>query len=148
MPPTLFEPVDGSDVRMIQRGERLRFARESRQALPVMRERLGQDLDRHVAIQRGIAHAIDLAHAPFADLGCHYVDAEPGAWGEGQRWRDYKGERDCGPDRSWKTVLCLVTQPPADTPSAAERPFLPYFCEARAWSLMASLIASESFKRG
>ena len=94
---------------MIQRGQRLRFARESRQAVRIMRERLGQDLDRDVAIELRIAHAIDLSHPPFTDLGCHFVDAEPGTGGEGQRWRDYKGERNCGPDRSCKTPQCLLT---------------------------------------
>ena len=83
--PAFFEAVDGGDVRMIQRGQRLRFARESRQAIRIVRERLGQDLDRDVAIQLRIARAIDLAHAPFADLRGDFVDAEAGAGGEGQR---------------------------------------------------------------
>ena len=50
-----------------------------------MRERLGQDLDRDVAIQLRVAGAKDLPHAPFADAGDHFVDTETGTGGEGQR---------------------------------------------------------------
>ena len=65
----VLEAVDLRDVRMIQRGERLRFALEARQAVGVGRERLGQDLDRDVAIELRVARAIDLAHAACADSG-------------------------------------------------------------------------------
>ena len=82
--PAFFEPVDGGDVRMIQRGQRLGFALEARQALGIVRERLGQDLDRDVAVQLRIARAIDLSHAPFADRRGDFVDAETRAWGESQ----------------------------------------------------------------
>ena len=41
----LLEPVDRGDVGMIQRGEELRFAPEPRDALGILRERRGQDLD-------------------------------------------------------------------------------------------------------
>ena len=75
---TLFEPVDGGDVRMIQRGKRLRFTRESRQAVRIVRKRLRQDLDRHVAIQPGIARPVDLPHPPFADRRGDFVDTKPG----------------------------------------------------------------------
>ena len=89
----LFEPVDARDVGMIQRRERFRFARESRQTVGVVRERVGQDLDRDVAVQLGVASAKDLPHAPFADRRDDFVDAEAGAGGEGQRWGLY-GRRD------------------------------------------------------
>ena len=39
----LFEPVDGGDVRMIERGENLRFAREARQEITVEGEQLEPD---------------------------------------------------------------------------------------------------------
>ena len=78
------------DVRMIQRGERLRFAREPGQPIGIARERVGQDLDRDVAIQLGVARAIHLAHAAFADRRGDFVDAEAGAGSEGQ-WCDYTG---------------------------------------------------------
>ena len=53
-----------------------------------MRERFGQDLDRDVAVQLGVARAKDLPHAPFADRRDDFVNAQTGAEGEGQRW-DY-----------------------------------------------------------
>jgi len=65
----LFEPVDGGNVRVIQRGQRLRFARQARQAVRIVGEDVGQDLDRDIAIQLRIAGAIDLAHSAFAQFG-------------------------------------------------------------------------------
>ena len=79
----LFEPVDGRDVRVVQRRQRLRFACEPRQAIWVVRKRVGQHLERHLAIQFGVAGAKHLAHAAFADGGEHVVDAKAGAGGEG-----------------------------------------------------------------
>ena len=43
-PSALFEPVDRRDVRMVQRGEDLGFAREPRQPIGVVRERRGRIL--------------------------------------------------------------------------------------------------------
>ena len=50
-PLRLFEPVDGGDVRMVQRGEDFRFALKTREPIRVRRERGRQDLDRDLAIQ-------------------------------------------------------------------------------------------------
>ena len=47
-----FETVDVGDVRMIERRERLRFAREPRQAIGIAGEGVRQDLERDVAIER------------------------------------------------------------------------------------------------
>ena len=82
--PTFFEPVDARDVRMVQRGEGLGFAREPRQAVGIMRERFGQDLDRDVTIQLRVARAEDLPHAAFADRRDDFVDAEARAGSEAQ----------------------------------------------------------------
>ena len=62
-----FEAVDGGDVRMVQRREHLRFAAEPREPIGIVGERVGQDLDRDVAIQLRVARAIDLAHAARAE---------------------------------------------------------------------------------
>ena len=64
-----FDPVDVRDMRMVERGERPGLAFESRQPGGVRRKDIVQCLDRNVAIEPGIAGAIDLAHAPFAQLG-------------------------------------------------------------------------------
>ena len=58
-----FQPVDVRDVGMVQRFERLRLALEAGDALRIAGERLGQDLDRHVAIELRVARAIHFAHA-------------------------------------------------------------------------------------
>ena len=76
---------------MVQRGEGLRFALEACEPLGVVRERLGQDFDRDVSVQLGIAGSIHLAHPAFADLGRDLVDAKAGAGGEGQIAVDYTG---------------------------------------------------------
>ena len=52
---------------MIERGERLRFTLEARQAIGIGREQLGQHLDRDVAVETRVAGAIDLAHAARAE---------------------------------------------------------------------------------
>ena len=72
----IFEAVDLRDVGMVQRGERLRLALEPGEPLGILRERVGQDLDRHVATERRVARAIDLAHAAGAEGGEDFVRAE------------------------------------------------------------------------
>ncbi len=61
---------------MVQRGERPGFALEARQPVSVVRERLGEDLDRHIAPELGVARAIDLAHATRTDLGDNFIRAK------------------------------------------------------------------------
>ena len=70
------DAVDLRDVRVVERGQRLRFAREARDAIRIVREHVGQDLDRDVAVQLRIARAIHLAHSAFAQLGDDLVRAE------------------------------------------------------------------------
>ena len=74
-------------LRMVQRREDLRFALETRQAIGITGEGIGQDLERDVALQLRVLRAIDLAHPAGADLGGDLVDAEAGAWGKGQKGR-------------------------------------------------------------
>ena len=50
----LLEPVDDRDVGVVQRGQGLGFALEPREAIRVGGERLGEDLDRDVAIEPGV----------------------------------------------------------------------------------------------
>ena len=82
--PALLESVDARNVWMIQRGESLGFPLEPREPIGVVCERLGQNLDRNVAIQFGIARAIHLTHPAFTDLGGDLVDAETRAGSKGQ----------------------------------------------------------------
>jgi hypothetical protein len=64
---------------VVQRREHLRFAPEARQALQIDRERIGQDLERDVAIELRVARAIDLPHSAAADRGEHVVRAKSGS---------------------------------------------------------------------
>ena len=91
MPPRFLDAVDRGDVRMIQRRECLRLAFEPRQAFGVRGERVRQDLDRDLAIQRRVRCPIHLPHAAFADRRSDFVDAEAGAGSQGQCLPDYRG---------------------------------------------------------
>ena len=73
------EAVDLGDIGVIELGEELRFALESRQALLVFRERRGQHFDRHLALQARVGGAVDLPHAALAELGGDLVGAEAAA---------------------------------------------------------------------
>jgi hypothetical protein len=64
----LIEPVDGRDVLMIERGQDLRLALESRHAFGVTSKGLGEDLERHLPPELGVLGAVDLAHTAFAEL--------------------------------------------------------------------------------
>ena len=61
---------------MVQRGERPGLALEARQPLGIVRERLGQDLDRDIAPKFRVTRAIDLAHAARTDLGDNFIRAK------------------------------------------------------------------------
>ena len=64
----LVQPVDGRDVGMVDRGQQLGLALEAGQPRGVGREFLGKDLDRHLAVQRGVDRLPDHAHPALADL--------------------------------------------------------------------------------
>ncbi len=63
------EPEQRGDVRMVERGEQPRLALEAGAPLGVGRERLGQQLQRHLAPEPRVAGAVDLAHAATAEQG-------------------------------------------------------------------------------
>ena len=79
----VFEPVDGRDVRVIERGEDFGFALKAGQPVRVCRDRRGQDLHRDLALQPGVRRAIDLAHAARAERREDVVGAEARAIGQG-----------------------------------------------------------------
>ena len=80
------------NVWVVQRGEQLSFTLEPRNALGIVRHRVGQGFDRDVAAEHRVMRAIDLAHASSADGGDHFVGAETGADSQGQTAADYTGE--------------------------------------------------------
>jgi hypothetical protein len=65
-PIRLLEAVDDRDVRVIQCSERFGFTLETREPLRIMREGLGQDLDRNGTIEFRIARTVDLTHTAGA----------------------------------------------------------------------------------
>ena len=70
---------------MVQRGQGLGLTLEASEAIDIVRERLGQDLDRDVSVQRRIACAKYFPHPALADLGGNFVNAEADAGSQGQR---------------------------------------------------------------
>ncbi len=71
-----FRPVDVPDVGVVQGGEELGFALEAGEAIGIGRERVWQDLERHVAVELRVAGAVDLAHTAVADLAGNGVRTE------------------------------------------------------------------------
>ena len=63
-------------------GQHLRFALEPRETLGILRERVGQDLERDVAVELGIARTIDFAHAACAQEREDFIRAEVGPGGQ------------------------------------------------------------------
>src|ERR1700730_14650155 len=64
---SVFDTVDGRDVGMVERGQDLGFALEASHAFGVAGERFGEDLQRNIALQLGVARAVHLAHAARAE---------------------------------------------------------------------------------
>src|SRR5262245_60725359 len=81
--------MNGTDVRMIERGKNLRFATKARDPFGIVNERFRQDFQRDVAIESGIAGPIDFAHPPRPQGGKDFKRAEPAAWSKCQWERDY-----------------------------------------------------------
>ena len=79
----VFQPVNGGDVGMVQRGEELRFALEAGQPIGIAGEEVGQDLERDVAPEPRVAGAKHLAHAPGAELADDLVRAQFRAGSQG-----------------------------------------------------------------
>ena len=94
--------MDREDVRVRERGDCLGFALEARQRVRIPREQVGQQLDRHVAIEPRVARAIDLAHASRAEGGLDDIraDASAGAqWHGGQTTRNERASEILGGER-------------------------------------------------
>ena len=65
----LLQAVDCPDVRMIQRGERTSLLLEAGESVGILREEVGQYLDRDRTLELRVVRAIDLAHAARAEPG-------------------------------------------------------------------------------
>ena len=80
---TFFEPVEGRNVRMIERRQHQSFAREPLEPFSVGRERRRQDLQRDLALQLRVKRPIHATHSTLTDLRGDFVHAESGAGNEG-----------------------------------------------------------------
>ena len=78
------QAVDGCDIGTIQGGEDFSLTLKARQTFRVSSERSRQHFQCHVALQLGIRRPIHLPHSAHADLGGHFIWAEPSAGSEGQ----------------------------------------------------------------
>jgi hypothetical protein len=85
----LLEAVDVGDVRVIQGGERPGFALEARTSRRIRSQRVGQNLDRHVATKPGVVSAIHFTHPARAERADDFVRTETVSDAEAQwhLWR-------------------------------------------------------------
>jgi hypothetical protein len=74
--------VEHADVRVVQAGDRLRLALETRSAVRVGTDVRRKYLDVDRAIEAGVAGAVDLTHAAFAQLLEDLVRPDAGAGDE------------------------------------------------------------------
>jgi hypothetical protein len=72
------------DVRMIQRGENFSLALEPGEAIGIVNEQVGQNLQGDIAIQLRIAGSVDLTHTAFADQGGDFIRTEARARSQSQ----------------------------------------------------------------
>jgi hypothetical protein len=70
----LFESVNSSDVGIVQRREQLCLTAKSIDAVMIVREGFGENLDRDVAFEMLIACGVDLAHSAFVECGEDLAD--------------------------------------------------------------------------
>ncbi len=72
----LFETVDGRHVRVLQLGQSRRLAFEACHAFLIVTEFRRQDLDRHLAVERGVLGPVHLTHAALAEQTDNFIVAE------------------------------------------------------------------------
>src|SRR5262249_13021604 len=72
------DEVDLDDVRIVQRRHRTRLAQEALLDRGVVRQRLGQYLDRDVTVQRRLVALVNHAHAAAAEFRDDVVVSELG----------------------------------------------------------------------
>ena len=124
---TFLEPVDLSDVRMIQRCEGGRFPLKTGEAIGIARKRVGEDLERDVASQLQIARAVDFAHAAGAERCDDVVRAEARSSGEGHcvlaPWIIYGLSRFRGQFEHVRRAGPVGVSPERTSPWVTQQPF-------------------------
>ena len=82
--------VKSTDVRVIQTGDRLRFALKALFASGILRKLRGQNFDGDAAFETRIPSALHLSHAASTKRCRDFIMAQVSAWSKGHRWRDYR----------------------------------------------------------
>lgn len=72
----LFEAINGGDVGMVERGEDLRFALESGEAVGGLGEIIGENFDGYFAGKASVFGAVDFAHSAGAEWRDDLIGAE------------------------------------------------------------------------
>ena len=116
----LFQAVDGTDVRMIERGEQLRLAFETSQSIGIGRKRLRQHLDCNITLQSRIARSIHFAHSASTDGGDDFI--RPEARSNRQRHRYLVGTRAFSSSNQFNTTWISAF---AGTPASGPLPAVP-----------------------
>src|SRR5688500_1261324 len=80
----VLEPIDRTNVGMVEGGKQLRLALEAGEAIGIERKRARDDLERDVAPELPIARAIHLSHAACAKRGNDFVRPNSSAGSKGQ----------------------------------------------------------------
>jgi hypothetical protein len=106
--------VEGADVRVLERRDRLRLALEALAHLLGGREVLGQDLERDRPVEPGVLGAVDLAHPAGAERGDDFVGTEARARRK-SHWRATLQQPPCA--RARRRV-----QPPTAVPKLPASP--------------------------
>jgi hypothetical protein len=104
--------VDRDDVGVVERGDGARFLLEAPQAVGILGEGFGQDLDRDVAAQACVTGAVDDAHPPGAEDAEDFVGAQPRSRSQGHRPRSFARiiapAQELGCAHSVRTVSCAL----------------------------------------
>ena len=74
--------IKRADIRMLQRRNRLGLALETLPGFGIIRKTGGQDLDRHSAVEPGVAGAVHLSHSASTERSQDFVRSELRSSGE------------------------------------------------------------------
>jgi len=86
----LFDPVDGGDVRVVQRCQKMRFPLEASEPLRVLGEIVGKDFDGDFAPELGVAGAVDPAHAASTERREDLETTEAGSGRKGLSFASFR----------------------------------------------------------
>ena len=128
--------VDGDDVRVVEARRQPRLVQEPLAEALVLREALGQHLERHRAAQTHVAREVDLAHAAPSDPLPDLVDAEHGPFE--RVWLTHRLVPSCTPS---PTRTSAATAGRSGAPKGA-RPARSLSRPARRWTRPARVRAS------